>query len=65
MLFTGFFALMQLGELCFPNNVKLRNWKKITKRSSVVTTEDHYKFLLPSNKTDRFFEGNCIIIKKE
>ena len=31
MLLTSFFALMRLGELTFPNNIKLRNWKKISK----------------------------------
>lgn len=64
MLLTGFFALMRLGELCFPNEIHLRNWKKVTKRSSVVVTDDQYEFLLPSHKADPFFEGNRIIIKK-
>ena len=31
MLLTGFFALMRLRELSFPNDVSLRNWKKVTK----------------------------------
>ena len=65
MLLTGFFALMRLGELAFPNDVKLRNWKKISKRSTVVLTEDQYDFHLPSHKADRFFEGNRIIVKKQ
>ena len=46
MLLTGFFALMRLGELTFPNTIKLRNWKKITKRSSVVVSPDQYEFHL-------------------
>lgn len=65
MLLTGFFALMRLGELTFPNETHLRNWKKITKRSSVVVTPDQYEFLLPAHKADPFFEGNRIIVKKE
>jgi hypothetical protein len=65
MLFTGFFALMRLGELCFPNDIKLRNWKKITKCSSVKLSENHYEFFLPSHKADRFFEGNHILVKKQ
>ena len=36
MILTGFFALLHLGELTFPNSVKLQNWRKITKRSTVV-----------------------------
>lgn len=65
MFLTGFFALMRLGELTFPDDSTLHNWKKITKRSSAIVTEDHYEFLLPSHKADRFFEGNRIIVKKQ
>ena len=56
---------MHLGELTFPNNANLRNWRKITKRSSVTITDDQYGFHLPSHKADHFFEGNQIIIKKK
>ena len=65
MLLTSFFALMRLGELSFPNDVKLRNWKKVSRRSSVLINNDQYEFYLPSHKADHFFEGNRIIIKKE
>lgn len=65
MLLTGFFALMRLGELTFPNDKNLRNWKKISKRSFVFLTDEQYKFHLPSHKADRFFEGNRIIVKKK
>ena len=56
MLLTGFFALLRLGELTFPNSVKLRNWRKITKRSTVRVSDDQYEFGLPSHKADPFFE---------
>jgi hypothetical protein len=65
ILLTGFFALMRLGELTFPDSVKLRNWRKISKRTSVVLSADQYQFHLPSHKADRFFEGNLIIVKKQ
>ena len=65
MLLTGFFALMRLGELSFPDEKRLRNWKKVTKRSSVIVAGDQYEFLLPAHKVDPFFEGNRIIVKKE
>lgn len=64
MLLTGFFALMRLGELTYPNNTSLRDFRKVTKRSSVFLSDDYYSFHLPSHKADRFFEGNVIIIKK-
>ena len=65
MLVTGFFALMRLGELTFPNDVRLRNWKKVTKRSTVTLSHDQYSFHLPGHKSDPFFEGNHIIIKSK
>ena len=65
ILLTGFLALMRLGELTFPNDVKLRNWKKVTKRSTVVISEDQYDFHLPSHKADPFFEGNHVIVTKK
>ena len=65
MLYTGFFALMRLGELSFPDDIDLRNWRKVTKRSTVILTDDQYEFLLPGNKSDPFFEGNRIIVKKD
>ena len=52
MLLTGFFALMRLGELSFPNDRQLRNWRKVTKRLTVIITNNQYKFLLPSHKAD-------------
>lgn len=64
MLLTGFFALMRLGELSFPDSKKLRNWRKVTKRSSVIIRPDQYEFHLPCHKADRFFEGNHIIVKR-
>ena len=65
ILLTGFFALLRLGELTFPNSKKLRNWRKVTKRSSVIVTPDQYEFHLPSHKADQFFEGNRIIVKQK
>ena len=64
MLITGFFALMRLGELTFPDETRLCNWRKLTKHSSVQVSADQYEFLLPAHKADPFFEGNHIIIKK-
>ena len=65
MLLTGFFALMRLGELSFPNDKQLQNWRKVTKRSSVKLTDDQFEFHLPSHKADPFFEGNHIIVKHQ
>ena len=62
MLLTGFFALLRLGELSFPDNPRLRNWRKISRRSTVSVNGLQYSFHLPSHKADRFFEGSLIIV---
>lgn len=62
MLLTGFFGLMCLGELAFLDDKTLRNWHKVTQRTSVHTSADFYSFLLPAHKADQFFEGNHILI---
>jgi hypothetical protein len=62
MLVTGFFGLLRLGEMTFPDDVALRNWKKVTRRTTVRIQEGMYEFLLPGHKADRFFEGNKIMI---
>jgi len=63
MLYTGFFGLMRLGELTFPDDKSIQNWRKVTRRSSVLVKTDTYEFHLPGHKADRFFEGNRIIIR--
>jgi hypothetical protein len=62
MLLTGFFGLLRLGEMTFPDEASLRNWRKVTRRNTVTVLRDRYEFLLPGHKADRFFEGNRIII---
>ena len=52
------------ANFSFPDNKQLKNWRKVTKRSSVVVSDDQYEFHLPSHKADQFFEGNLIIPKK-
>ena len=64
MILTGFFALLRLGEMTFPDDKSLHNWRKITRRSSVSVSDSAYQFLLPAHKADRFFEGNIIIVTK-
>ena len=62
MLITGFFGLLRLGKMTFPNEPSLQNWKKVTRRNTVKLQDTLYEFLLPGHKADRFFEGNRIII---
>ena len=46
MLLTGFFALMCLDELTFPDDKSLCNWWKITHRESVVVNAQFHEFLI-------------------
>jgi hypothetical protein len=62
MLLTGFFGLLRLGEMAFPNDPSLQNWRKVTRRTTVKVQTHLYEFTLPGHKADRFFEGNKIII---
>ncbi len=62
LFLTAFFGLMWLGELVFSDDKTLRDWRKITRRSSVIVAPGHYEFTLPAHKADRFFEGNRILI---
>jgi hypothetical protein len=62
MIVTGFFGLLRLGELTFPDDSSLQDWRKVTRRNTLKVLPSHYEFLLPGHKADRFFEGNKIII---
>ena len=62
ILLTGFFTLMCLGELTFPNDKSIRDWRKIRKRSSVLINTEFYEFHLPHHKADHYFEGNRAIV---
>ena len=62
LLSTGFHGLLRLGEMTFPDNSSIRDWRKVTKRSSLVIRGHQYEFLLTAHKADRFFEGNKVVI---
>lgn len=65
MLLTGFFALMRLGEITFPDDKSIQDWRKVTKRSTTSVNDDFYEFHLPHHKADRYFEGNRIIVRAQ
>ena len=55
---------MRLGELVAPDDQSLLDPRKLTARTSVTVSNDDYRFLLPSHKADKFFEGNTIIVQR-
>ena len=54
---------MRLGELCFPDRISSRNYRKVSLRHTVSANGLHYSFFLPGHKGDQFYEGNTIIIQ--
>lgn len=64
ILLTGFSALLRLGELVFPDSQSLRDWRKVTRRSSLRYTATQYEFTLPFHKADRLYAGNQILIRE-
>jgi hypothetical protein len=53
---------MRLAELTWPDQLTLRDYRKISMRHSVESLDNTISFWLPSNKADPFFEGNRLII---
>jgi hypothetical protein len=62
LLFTGFHGLNRLGELTFPDDPSIRDWRKVIRRSSLILRPHEYTFQLPAHKADRFFEGNKVVV---
>lgn len=63
-LLDGFYGLLWLGELVWPDNPSLRSDSKVTRRTSVVIAESYHSFVLPTHKADRQFEGSTIVIHR-
>lgn len=61
-LIVGFFGLLRLGELVYPNDSSLDCPRKMILRSSLHVNNSELSFNLPYNKSDRFFEGNTVRI---
>jgi hypothetical protein len=63
-LLVGFHVLLRLAELCFPDSIRLRDYSKISLRSSVRWLHNAFSFWLPSHKADSTFEGSRLIVQK-
>ncbi|KIJ32475.1 hypothetical protein M422DRAFT_265642 [Sphaerobolus stellatus SS14] len=63
MLLTGFFGLLRLGELTFPDNTRKRSFKKLTLRHTISLEASRFSFTLPFHKADRFYAGNTVMIE--
>ncbi|KIO01196.1 hypothetical protein M404DRAFT_60125, partial [Pisolithus tinctorius Marx 270] len=62
MLFCGFFGLLRVGELVWPDAVGLRDYTCLSPRSSVSIDQSSFTFCVPQRKSDVCFEGHLIRI---
>jgi hypothetical protein len=62
LLTTGFFGLLCLGELVDPNDPTLIDQQKTTCRNSISHNSDSVRFTLPASKTDKYFQGNHVLL---
>ncbi|TFY50841.1 hypothetical protein EVG20_g11297 [Dentipellis fragilis] len=62
LIATAFHGLLRLGELVVHDNPRQRDDRAITERQSVRVLANGFRFLLPTSKTDRVFNGAEIII---
>jgi hypothetical protein len=63
ILVTGFHGLLRLGELTWPDNKSLCDYRKVTMRNTVSVLPKSFQFTLPGHKADRFFEGSRVLIQ--
>jgi hypothetical protein len=63
LLLTGFHGLLRLGELTWPDNSNLCDYRKVIMRISVHVQPSSYQFTLPGHKADRLFEGSRVLIQ--
>ena len=63
ILKTGFHGVMRLGELTWPDNQGLRDYRKVIMRNSVSVAPKSYQFTLSGHKADRLFEGSLVLIQ--
>ena len=61
-LLTGFFGLLRLGELTWPDAAAAHDYRKLVLRHTVIITSSSYQFELQTDKSDHLFQGNSILI---
>lgn len=49
--------------MTFPDNPKLQDWRKVTRRGTLRMQSQQYSFQLTAHKADKFFEGNIVLIR--
>ena len=57
LLLDGFYGLLRLGELVWPDNRQLQTFQKVTLRTSVVTNTSYHSFVLPRHSPTPNLKG--------
>lgn len=57
----GFYGCHRIGELTVPNQLSLRDWRKIIKRASLSLEAQRAGYRLPYHKADPFYQGTDIL----
>src|SRR5882672_12588950 len=65
IIFTGFHALMHLGEMTESDNDAKWSFLKTILCHTVVLSLTSFSFILPKHKADRLFEGNTIMVEAQ
>ena len=61
-LCCSFYSLLRLGELVSPDEIHIRNFGKLSLRTSVALTPSSYSFLIQREKSDDHYEGNRVVV---
>ncbi|XP_006458760.1 hypothetical protein AGABI2DRAFT_53101, partial [Agaricus bisporus var. bisporus H97] len=61
ILLVGFYALLRLGELVYPDDPTLDCPRKMSQRNTLSITAASVRFQLPYHKADKFYEGNTVL----
>ncbi|KAG2072455.1 hypothetical protein BDR04DRAFT_1013624 [Suillus decipiens] len=65
MLVTGFETLQQLGELTWPDAIKLQTYRKVPLHHTIYSTSTSIQYSLPYQKNDSLRTGSTIVILRE
>ncbi|KAF7773491.1 hypothetical protein Agabi119p4_5658 [Agaricus bisporus var. burnettii] len=63
ILLVGFYALLRLGELVYPDDPSLDCPRKMSQRNTFSISAASLRFQLPYHKADKFFEGNSVLVR--
>lgn len=64
ILHVGFETLQRLGELVWPDALKLRSYSSVAMCHTVNFSDDSFSYTLPGSKTDRFGHGSQVLVRR-